>query len=73
MKVQAAVLHNFKEDFKVEEVILREVRPGEVLIKLKASGICHSDLTVKQGGIPFSLPLILGHEGTTLIYLLTTL
>lgn len=63
MKVTAAVLHNYKEDLKIEEVNLRDIQPGEVLVKLKASGICHSDLSVKQGALLFPTPIILGHEG----------
>lgn len=64
MRVKAAVLRGFKETLSVEEVELRGPREGEVLVKVKASGICHSDLSVKNGVITaWPPPTILGHEG----------
>ena len=39
------------------------LRAGEVLVELKATGICHTDLAVARGKIPVPLPAILGHEG----------
>ena len=45
------------------EVELDTLRPTEVLVKLKATGICHTDLAVKSGHIPMPFPVVLGHEG----------
>jgi S-(hydroxymethyl)glutathione dehydrogenase/alcohol dehydrogenase len=46
----------------IEEVKIDAPGPGEVLLKTAASGICHSDLTVIEGGLPVPPPCILGHE-----------
>jgi S-(hydroxymethyl)glutathione dehydrogenase/alcohol dehydrogenase len=47
---------------ELEEVQIDDPGPGEVLVKTVASGICHSDLTVIEGGLPMPPPCILGHE-----------
>jgi S-(hydroxymethyl)glutathione dehydrogenase/alcohol dehydrogenase len=47
----------------VEEIELDPPGPGEVLVKLAASGMCHSDEHVVTGDLPFQLPIIGGHEG----------
>jgi len=64
-KMKAAVVHNFKEPLKIEECDV--VRPGqnEVLVKVVASGVCHTDLHAAHGDWPVKpiLPLIPGHEG----------
>jgi aryl-alcohol dehydrogenase len=44
-------------------VELDGLRPNEVLIDLKATGICHTDIAVKEGKIPVPFPVVLGHEG----------
>ena len=46
----------------LEELSIDEPGPGEVLIKTAASGICHSDLHVIEGGLPLPPPCVLGHE-----------
>jgi S-(hydroxymethyl)glutathione dehydrogenase/alcohol dehydrogenase len=47
---------------EIEDVLIDDPGPGEVLLKTAASGICHSDLTVIEGGLPVPPPCILGHE-----------
>lgn len=47
---------------ELEEVSIDEPGPGEVLVRTVATGICHSDLTVIEGGLPVPPPTILGHE-----------
>lgn len=49
--------------FEQRTVELDALRPGEVLVKLAATGICHTDLAVQHGRIPVPFPAILGHEG----------
>src|SRR3954465_6012405 len=41
--------------------------PGEVRVKVVASGVCHSDLSVQNGTIPLGTPIVLGHEGAGII------
>jgi S-(hydroxymethyl)glutathione dehydrogenase/alcohol dehydrogenase len=67
MSVRGAVLYNFFEPLKVESVKLRAPRPDEVVVKMAASGVCHSDLSVQQAKLPFPPPVILGHEGAGIV------
>jgi alcohol dehydrogenase, propanol-preferring len=65
--MRAAVLHEFKKPLSVEEVARPKPNPDEVLIKVEACGVCHSDLHVSDGDwVQFARivkkPLILGHE-----------
>ncbi len=65
--VKAAVLFNFGEALKVEALKLRAPSPEEVVVKLAASGVCHSDLSVQQAKLPFPPPAVLGHEGAGVV------
>lgn len=66
-KVQAAVLWETGKPFEVVEVDVPDPGPGQVLVRMSASGVCHSDLSVRDGGIPHPLPAILGHEGAGIV------
>lgn len=63
MKTKAAVLWGVDQKWEVEEVDLDGPKEGEVLVKLTACGLCHSDHHVRTGDLPASLPLVGGHEG----------
>jgi aryl-alcohol dehydrogenase len=63
MRTTAAVLPDRGERFTLEEVEIDEPRPGEVLVRLIASGVCHTDAVAQQGDLPFPVPGVLGHEG----------
>ena len=66
MKIKAAVTHSLGEQFKIEEVELSEPKSNEVLIKMVASGVCHTDAVAKDMGVsPF--PAVLGHEGSGIV------
>lgn len=54
-------------DFAVEEVSLDPPSAGEVEVRMAATGVCHSDLSVIDGTLPFPLPLVLGHEGAGVV------
>jgi S-(hydroxymethyl)glutathione dehydrogenase/alcohol dehydrogenase len=60
--MQAAVMRANNAPLALEEVRIDDPGPGEVLVKTVASGICHSDLHVIEGGLPVPPPCILGHE-----------
>ena len=61
---QAAVLNEDGRDVEVEDITIDDPGPGEVLVKLAASGVCHTDLTVKNlHGNGMKFPIVLGHEG----------
>ncbi len=63
--MKAAVVHEFKQELKIEEVPVPEVGSGQVLVQIKACGVCHTDLHAAHGDWPVkpNLPLIPGHEG----------
>ncbi|HZP84603.1 MAG TPA: alcohol dehydrogenase catalytic domain-containing protein [Chthonomonadaceae bacterium] len=61
---RAALLVEPGKPVSVEEITVDPPGPGEVLIKLAASGVCHTDLTIKnQNGAGMAFPIVLGHEG----------
>src|SRR5687768_8128953 len=70
MKIRAAVLHEMGKErpynkslpLSIEEVELRKPEAGEVLVKIHAAGLCHSDLSVIDGNRPRQTPMVLGHE-----------
>ncbi|MET8980641.1 Zn-dependent alcohol dehydrogenase [Streptomyces sp. NPDC004539] len=51
----------------VRDLDVREPGPGEVLVAISAAGLCHSDLSVVDGTIPFPAPVVLGHEGAGVV------
>jgi S-(hydroxymethyl)glutathione dehydrogenase / alcohol dehydrogenase len=65
--VRAAVLYEFGAPLVVEEVELDPPKEGEALVRMVASGVCHSDLHVAQGIHPTALPVVLGHEGAGIV------
>src|SRR5262249_5756199 len=68
MKVRAAIAHEAKKPLTIEEVELEGPKAGEVLIELKATGICHTDWFTLSGADPEGLfPTILGHEGAGVV------
>jgi S-(hydroxymethyl)glutathione dehydrogenase/alcohol dehydrogenase len=66
-KIRAAVLHEFREPLVVEELELDPPKAGEVLVRMAASGVCHSDLHVVEEIHPTALPVVLGHEGAGVV------
>ena len=63
----AAVLSANHEPFVIEEVEVEHPRRGEVLVRIVATGLCHTDLSAREGLIPFPLPGVLGHEGAGVV------
>jgi S-(hydroxymethyl)glutathione dehydrogenase / alcohol dehydrogenase len=63
MKIQAAVLLEANRRFEILELDLEEPRQGEVLVKMAASGVCHSDWHVATGDTKQPMPVVTGHEG----------
>ena len=63
MRIKAALSSSAEAPFEIAEVELDEPRPDEVLVKLSAVGICHTDLTMKAVWPQEMSPIVLGHEG----------
>lgn len=65
---RAALLNNVDQDAAIEQVIIDPPGPNEVLVKLVASGVCHTDLHVKSmKGMGMNFPILLGHEGAGIV------
>jgi S-(hydroxymethyl)glutathione dehydrogenase/alcohol dehydrogenase len=68
MKMRAAVLEEFGKPLVVQDVDLSEPRAGEVLVRLAACGVCHTDLYTASGADPSGYsPTVLGHEGAGVV------
>src|SRR5215472_16813389 len=68
MRMRAAVLEEFAKPLVVQEVELSEPRAGEVLVRLAACGVCHTDLYTASGADPSGYsPTVLGHEGAGVV------
>ena len=68
MDVRAAVAHKAGEPLAIETVQLEGPRAGEVLVEIKASGVCHTDEFTRSGADPEGIfPAILGHEGAGVV------
>ena len=68
MRIRAAVLEDFGAPLEVQEVELAEPQPGEVLVRLVACGVCHTDLYTASGADPSGYaPTVLGHEGAGVV------
>src|SRR5271157_5446469 len=59
---RAVICRELGKPVKVEQITVDSPLRGEVMIKLAACGVCHSDLSASNGTLPLKLPLILGHE-----------
>ncbi len=67
MQTEAAILWEPRTDWAVEPIELDPPQVGEVLVKLAASGMCHSDEHMVTGDLPGALPIIGGHEGAGIV------
>jgi S-(hydroxymethyl)glutathione dehydrogenase/alcohol dehydrogenase len=68
MRIKAAVLEEFGAPLRVQDVDLADPGPGEVLVRLEACGVCHTDLYTASGADPSGYaPAVLGHEGAGVV------
>lgn len=67
MKMKAAILYEPNGKFVFDEVELQEPKANEVLVKIVASGVCHTDAIVREQFVPVPLPAVLGHEGSGIV------
>ncbi|MFG2474095.1 Zn-dependent alcohol dehydrogenase [Streptomyces fagopyri] len=61
------VIFDGKQTQVVDDLEVRDPGPGEVRVAVAAAGLCHSDLSVVDGTIPFPVPVVLGHEGAGVV------
>jgi aryl-alcohol dehydrogenase len=67
MTVTAAVARDAGADLVIEELELDDLRPNEVLVRMVATGVCHTDAIVRDQVYPTPLPAVLGHEGAGVV------
>jgi S-(hydroxymethyl)glutathione dehydrogenase/alcohol dehydrogenase len=67
MKAQAAVLFEVGQKLQIREIEVAPPQAGEVLVRMAAGGVCHSDLHVMTGHLYAPLPAVLGHEGAGVV------
>ncbi len=67
IRTKAAICRSEGSEFSIEDVTLDEPREGEILVRIIACGICHTDLAVRDRQVPVPLPAVLGHEGTGVV------
>ena len=64
MKAKAMILKKFNQEMELQKIDIPDLKNGEILVKITASGVCGSDLHMYEGNDPrIPLPIILGHEG----------
>jgi aryl-alcohol dehydrogenase len=67
MRITAAVAREPGAKFTIETAELDEPRADEILVRIAAVGVCHTDLVARDGAMPFSMPAVLGHEGAGVV------
>ncbi|WP_256081116.1 NAD(P)-dependent alcohol dehydrogenase [Massilia sp. YIM B04103] len=67
MKIRAALAGRAAEPFRLADLTLDDPRDDEVLVRVVATGICHTDLAVRDQHIATPLPIVLGHEGAGIV------
>jgi aryl-alcohol dehydrogenase len=64
MQISAAVVQEVGAPFTLIDVDIEDPAPDEVLVQIAGAGLCHTDIAVQHGHMPFPLPGVLGHEGS---------
>src|ERR1700720_3669886 len=67
IEYRAAVLHAAQTPLTVETVITDGLKRGDVLVRIKAAGLCHTDLEVITGSLRYPTPIVLGHEAAGVV------
>ena len=67
MKSAAAVAHSLGSPFVLEDVELPELQHTDVLVRIVAVGVCHTDIASRDGQLPATFPAIFGHEGAGVV------
>ncbi len=67
MKSVAAINREHSKPLEIGEIDVDDPQPNEVMVKVVASGICHTDFLVRDGIYPTALPAVAGHEGAGIV------
>ncbi|MGI5169254.1 S-(hydroxymethyl)mycothiol dehydrogenase [Spirillospora sp. CA-253888] len=66
-RVRGVIAPGKDEPVRIETIIIPDPGPGEVVVKVQACGVCHTDLHYRQGGINDEFPFLLGHEAAGIV------
>src|SRR3954467_2860191 len=67
LRYRAAVLHQAHAPLEIETIAAAPIAPLDVLVRVRAAGLCHTDLEVIDGSLPCPSPIVLGHEAAGVI------
>src|ERR1700682_3644431 len=67
IQYQAVVLHGVGSPMTVERVVGGGLKGNDVLVRIKAAGLCHTDLEVITGSLRYPMPIVLGHEAAGIV------
>jgi S-(hydroxymethyl)glutathione dehydrogenase/alcohol dehydrogenase len=67
LQYRAAVLRAPQTPLSIETVTATALKPSDVLVRIRASGLCHTDLEVIEGGLRYPMPIVLGHEAAGIV------
>ena len=67
LQYRAAVLHAAQTPMSIETITAAELKPNDVLVRIRAAGLCHTDLEVIEGSLRYPLPIVLGHEAAGVV------
>src|ERR1700754_5186354 len=67
LNYRAAVLHAAQTPLSIETVTAAALQPTDVLVRIRAAGLCHTDLEVIDGSLRYPLPIVLGHEAAGVV------
>ncbi|BDX32815.1 alcohol dehydrogenase [Mycobacterium antarcticum] len=67
MSERAAILREIGKPLEIGDIELAAIAPDQVRVRIAASGVCHSDLSMATGALPAGAPCVLGHEGAGVI------
>ena len=67
LQYRAAVLHAAQTPMSIETVTAAELKPSDVLVRIRAAGLCHTDLEVIEGSLRYPVPIVLGHEAAGVV------
>jgi NADPH:quinone reductase-like Zn-dependent oxidoreductase len=67
LRYRAAVLHQADSPLQIETIAAAPIAPSDVLVRVRAAGLCHTDLEVIDGSLRYPMPIVLGHEAAGVI------
>src|SRR5258707_7428721 len=67
LEYRAGVLHEIRATMHIETVVAGPLRGEDVLVRIKAAGLCHTDLEVITGSLRYPTPIVLGHEAAGIV------